>query len=473
MHLKCLFKKLNKRLLSVALAAVVLVATAVALCINFVKSMEYVVYVDGVAVCSVKDEAVLDQAIEMLEVMYGQLGAEGELVIDAEVRRSHTSLNEMNASDLANALYGESINDYVRAYTVSLKDVEAGTVYTYEEAQQIVNTFTEHISNKVLSSGNGEGNVVLSTDFVISSVICRRDKVSNAEYICRLMINGGDYEGSTVVPSEDRVVANGSMDFLYADRNNAFGMLKNEEETVLPDLDFIFNIGSLNAAVDVKTYVVEKYSEVINFKTIYVETDELYVGQTKVGSKGENGIAENVYEIAYVSGEVVSKTLVSSNVVCAAVDRIEYIGTKEPPSTDPTGTFIWPIQQKFVITSYFGDSGSSRPSFSQEAHRALDIAGVPRGTDVVAADGGEVVFTGTSGTYGLLVRIRHEDGVETYYAHLNKIDVKVGDKVYKGQRIGGVGDTGRVTGVHLHFEVRFNKAPVDPLKYLPKAQPGR
>ena len=423
MHSKRLFQKLNKRLFTVVCAVVIIAAAAVTLCVNLAKDMDYVVYVDGKAVCSVKDEAVLEQALELLNLKHEQLGVTETADIGTEVRRSPASYEMKDAEGLANALYDMCLDSYVRAYTVSLKGVEAGTVSTYEEAQKIVDTFTEHISNKVLSSGAGEGNVVLSTDFVISSVICPRNKVSNAEYICRLMINGGDFETVTTVPSEDKVVANGSVNLLYADRNNAFGMLKNEAETTLPEFDFIFNMGALNSAVDVKTYVVEKYSEVITFKTVYIETDELYIGQTKVGFKGENGIAENVYEVAYVSGEVVSKTLVSSNVISEALDRIEYIGTKELPSTEPTGSFMWPLQQKFVITSYFGDSGSSRPSISQGAHKALDIAGVPKGTDVLAADGGEVIFTGQSGTYGLLVRIRHEDGVETYYAHLNKIDV--------------------------------------------------
>lgn len=66
------------------------------------------------------------------------------------------------------------------------------------------------------------------------------------------------------------------------------------------------------------------------------------------------------------------------------------------------------------------------------------------------------------------MKIRHEDGVETYYAHMRSIDVKVGDKVYKGQKIAEIGMTGVTTGPHLHFEVRIDGKTVNPVNYLPK-----
>jgi murein DD-endopeptidase MepM/ murein hydrolase activator NlpD len=90
---------------------------------------------------------------------------------------------------------------------------------------------------------------------------------------------------------------------------------------------------------------------------------------------------------------------------------------------------------------------------------------------IYAADGGVVTFAAYSGTYGLLVKITHENGVETRYAHMDRIDVKAGDRVYQGQPLGTMGITGRVTGPHLHFEVRINGNPVNPRNYLPKTKP--
>ena len=74
MHSKRLFQKLNKRLFAVVCAVVIIAAAAVTLCVNLAKDMDYVVYVDGKAVCSVKDEAVLEQALELLNLKHEQLG---------------------------------------------------------------------------------------------------------------------------------------------------------------------------------------------------------------------------------------------------------------------------------------------------------------------------------------------------------------------------------------------------------------
>ena len=96
-------------------------------------------------------------------------------------------------------------------------------------------------------------------------------------------------------------------------------------------------------------------------------------------------------------------------------------------------------------------------------HRAVDYA-APRGTPVYAVGDGKVIFKGTKGAYGKLIVLQHPYGVQTYYGHLDAFakELKVGDKVYKGQVIGTVGSTGRATGPHLHFAVAKNGQFVNP-----------
>lgn len=98
-------------------------------------------------------------------------------------------------------------------------------------------------------------------------------------------------------------------------------------------------------------------------------------------------------------------------------------------------------------------------------HQGLDLA-ISVGTPVRAAAAGKVTKAGSAGSYGLLVVIKHADGMETRYAHNNKIAVKVGQYVKQGEVICYSGNTGRSTGPHLHFEVRVNGRPQDPLKWL-------
>ncbi|MGY6547827.1 MAG: DUF5930 domain-containing protein [Roseinatronobacter sp.] len=98
-------------------------------------------------------------------------------------------------------------------------------------------------------------------------------------------------------------------------------------------------------------------------------------------------------------------------------------------------------------------------------HSGVDWAG-PRNTPILAAADGVVRTAGRMGGYGNTVVIAHEFGIETLYAHLNTIDVRVGQRVSRGDRIGGMGTTGVSTGVHLHYEIRVNGNPVNPMTYI-------
>ena len=102
-------------------------------------------------------------------------------------------------------------------------------------------------------------------------------------------------------------------------------------------------------------------------------------------------------------------------------------------------------------------------------HAGVDLAG-PRGTAIFATADGVVVAAGPESGYGNVVRIQHEFGFETVYAHQSKIRVKVGQQVSRGVQIGDMGSTGRSTGSHLHYEVRVNGQPVNPMTYLEAAK---
>lgn len=116
-----------------------------------------------------------------------------------------------------------------------------------------------------------------------------------------------------------------------------------------------------------------------------------------------------------------------------------------------------------VITSRFGN----RESIRSYGHTGLDI-GAPKGTKIKAAASGTVIFAGTSGGYGKVVKISHGSGIKTYYAHCSKLYVKEGQKVNAGDVIAAVGSTGNSTGNHLHFEVIKNGVELNPQNYLYK-----
>ena len=147
-------------------------------------------------------------------------------------------------------------------------------------------------------------------------------------------------------------------------------------------------------------------------------------------------------------------------------------------SPSPTGTpsvtvttrklpkFEWPIALKapsFVITTPYRPVATGT-TFDERKHDGIDVSG-PKGHPVKAVAAGTVkrAEQGWNGGYGTLVVVDHGDGLFTWYAHLSEMSVSVGDRMQAGQKLGEVGNTGDSRGNHLHFEVRVNNTPINPM----------
>jgi murein DD-endopeptidase MepM/ murein hydrolase activator NlpD len=155
--------------------------------------------------------------------------------------------------------------------------------------------------------------------------------------------------------------------------------------------------------------------------------------------------------------------------------------TPTPTTTDTKGELVigeldWPIAGAGETDiDEDGLFGYYRIHEDGTMHEGIDI-GADKDTPVNAAKNGEVIFAGPRDAYGNLVIVRHADGTETYYAHLNSYSVVVGGQLQQGQRIGGVGNTAYGEWAdpymedHLHFEYWVNGEPVDPLIYLLSGQ---
>jgi murein DD-endopeptidase MepM/ murein hydrolase activator NlpD len=143
---------------------------------------------------------------------------------------------------------------------------------------------------------------------------------------------------------------------------------------------------------------------------------------------------------------------------------VETITPVEPPPAAPVSpepgfeTFLWPVNG--TINSGFGPRGSG-------FHDGIDIA-APEGTPILAIEAGEVIYSDQLRGYGNMVILRHAGGIISVYAHNESNLVREGQSVVRGEIVARVGSTGRVSGPHLHFEIRRNNAAQDPLRYLPQ-----
>jgi lipoprotein NlpD len=188
-----------------------------------------------------------------------------------------------------------------------------------------------------------------------------------------------------------------------------------------------------------------------------VDPRELKAGEvlTVPGAKGE----KRVPEFDAPEPEATPRTAGASSSSAPAPDKRQ---PKSVPVGTGTGALEWPLRG--VLYARFGKKG-------KEPHDGIDLA-APAGQPVRTGAPGKVLFAGEQKGYGLIVIVEHEGGLITLYAHNRDLRVKNGQKVRQGQVVATVGDSGRTSGPHLHFEVRKDGVPVDPLDLLGPVPPA-
>ena len=191
----------------------------------------------------------------------------------------------------------------------------------------------------------------------------------------------------------------------------------------------------------------------VPFEVEYVESEKYYVNTKIVESEGVNGENKISAKVTYLEDTEIARDITDVEILKEPAAEVVIVGTKELPSVLPTGKLIFPLVYQYT-TDLFDD-----------VHRGIDFV-ANTGTPIVAADGGTVLYAGENPSFGLYVVIRHSDGLETLYAHMDETIVTSGESVFQGQEIGTVGSTGNSTGPHLHFEVSIYGILVDPSEYL-------
>ncbi len=241
------------------------------------------------------------------------------------------------------------------------------------------------------------------------------------------------------------------------------------------------NVAGINPILSLVTdqIVVEDVEEM--YGTTYEEDPTMYVGKTKVKSKGVKGINRVTSSVQLINGQRSEQAFnLSTVVVKAPQNEVILKGTKkyaqqigpQIPVTI-TGSWGWPTNSGYVITSPYG---WRLLNGVWDRHNGIDISGTGRNSPIYAVQDGVVYQAGYAGVNGWRagynITIQHPNGYYTVYAHLTKgsIRVKAGDVVKRGDVIGGMGASGQAYGVHLHFGVYYGGLPFnggtdfDPMK---------
>lgn len=217
--------------------------------------------------------------------------------------------------------------------------------------------------------------------------------------------------------------------------------------------DAIF--AKLEEAVTVSMDPLEKM-----FRDAGMSPDDL-LKQVRKGYSGQGGPLSPL--TLSTSGPAPSAEEIRANAILAGLDRMNMyrIAAFKTP-------FSMPLNTTFRYTSGFG--GRNDPlGRGYRNHEGQDLAG-DYGSPVLATADGTIIYAGWESGYGRLVKIKHDFGVETRYGHLAQIRVEVGQRVSRGDRIGDMGNSGRSTGTHLHYEIRLSGKAVDPMTFIKAAR---
>ncbi len=224
--------------------------------------------------------------------------------------------------------------------------------------------------------------------------------------------------------------------------------------------------------LQVKVIKTLKYSETIDYTTVYKNNANKPITYSVVKTQGREGSQDVVAEATYIDGIETARKIVSKTVTKQPVTKIVERGTQPVQSQSggnavpgdgiTKGQMSWPVPICSNMSRGY-----------RAGHYALDICNGPvtvNGKPCIAADGGKVVYAGWNGAYGYYVKIQHANGLATSYAHLKAISVVKGQTVSRNQQVGLIGSTGRSTGPHLHFEVIKNGVRVNPLNYVTRGK---
>lgn len=456
----CSFKSKDVRKRSIAYIAPVLALAIFAGSLYAYNTGSYALEVtyNGSVVAYVEDESIFNNALVQIESRIADEEIKAHAETSASFRLVKVSSEKISDTDDINGII---LNTFTPALT------EANGLFiddNFIAASADVNEINT-VLDSVLDSYKTDGaeNVMFNNSVRIVQGYYSNDDVKSAEEIKTILntpVTKQEIYITTAGETLSSIAQTSSCDAArIVELNAGIAEAPAEGSNVIVEVPRLL--------YSIKVVKNESYERTIAYDTVETEDDSLAAGTRKVRVDGAEGKSIITEEIVFIDGVEVSRNQVSAQVVSQPVAEQISVGTKEVvkeqsrslAGISALGDMAYPIEivDRMYISSYYGDD---------RGHKGWDFA-APEGTKIFAASDGVVKnVNGISSAYGMHFVIDHGNGISTLYAHCSSINVTEGQTVSCGQVIAEVGDTGRSTGNHLHFEIRENGTAIDPAPYL-------
>ena len=459
----------------VPIAAFALLVVTVGYWTSSTYALEVVVDNNGEE-CSlgyISDESVFIQARTIVKerIDSGAAGDSGTMIANPTYKITRVKLNELSDADaISDKLIETSDADLVSACGVYIDGEFVCAVKNETDARSVFNRMLDEAEEKYKIAEDDENSFA--------------DFVEDVEFVQGLYSDDESHmwEASRLFDVLTNEKKSEAVYYTVKDGDTPSGIAQSfdistaELMSLNPEADFdVFKTGTvlkISAEVNfvrVKIIRIIERVEETAYETETVKSDSLFQGDKRVIRQGVKGKDKVTYLTTFVEGVQVSSEEIDRITITEPVSEKIQVGTKKTTAYGTNyeivskGQFVWPVSGLYTVTSHFGIRSLGN-------HKGIDISGAnASGKLVLAADDGVVELAQyTSNGYGYQVLINHGNGVKTRYAHMlaGSISVSVGQRVTRGQAIGRVGNTGRSTGPHLHFEVIINGTRVDPYPYI-------
>lgn len=363
------------------------------------------------------------------------------------------------------------------AYEVSVDKKVVAYVKDDKNDLDIVWNLVDEVSRRFYSSKLKDtisiNKVKVNEDFLTKDTLIRKAIIENSDMLVDAYSMSADGREFAVVANENegKIILDKVKNYYSSKsgleikesvlKTNIKYVKKKTLISQVDNIDLVVNrIEAVNAKSQKQLVTFElkgtvQGSEAVPPSIVIQWSEDMTVGQSKLLSNGEEGKKTLIKEKQMENSKIVGTRVISEKIIILPKDKVVLQGKKIPIMASK-GILFTP--SRGAISSSFGMRWG-------KMHEGLDIA-ASMGDPIYAALDGSVVYSGWENGYGYVIKLQHENGLLTIYGHCSRLDVSVGQSVDKGDQIGLVGSTGNSTGPHLHFEVRVNGVPQNPVAFL-------